>query len=57
LKEYCKNHPAHYVDYQEGDLLLLDAMNLHLIEPCEGERITVVLHYLKSPLGPWEYWF
>jgi hypothetical protein len=57
LKEFCEITPPYFVDYQEGDLLILDGMKLHLIEPCQGERITAVLHYLKSPLGPWEYWF
>lgn len=57
IKQYCRSHPPRYVDYREGDLLLLNGMKLHLIEPCHGERITVVLHFLKNPLGQWEYWF
>jgi hypothetical protein len=51
--------PSLLIDYQVGDLLMINAFKLHQIQPFEGEidRICLTFHVARHPGGGWYTWF
>jgi hypothetical protein len=51
--------PSELVDYEVGELLILDSYRLHQIQPFQGEtrRISATLHGVERADGSWETWF
>ena len=51
--------PSDVVEYESGDVVLLDSYRLHQIQPFTGdrERISATVHAARVDVGLWESWF
>lgn len=48
---------ASVASYRPGSVMLLNGLALHQTEACEGERITVTVHFVRTPDDQIAYWF
>lgn len=51
--------PSEIVEYQVGDVVIIDSYRLHQIQPFGGdrERISATVHAAEVDAGLWETWF
>jgi hypothetical protein len=47
------------IDYEVGELVVIDSYRLHQIEPFGGgqDRVSATVHAVETSIGSWEAWF